>query len=218
MMMPSPTTRRAALLLAAVALTGCSVLPERPYQEVQRFVLRPERPETAPPALRGPVLLVRGLRGAPGMEARGLRILRPNGVVEVEYWSEWAAPPVEATEDSLRQWLAASGLFSAVVGPGSRLRPDLVLEGELLRLHAEPAQGIARAGLSVLLLRQQRGDAGDLRIAGQFPMDGTAPLPGGARSAGQVASSEAAAAMVAALGDALGRLEAALRTTLARPG
>jgi hypothetical protein len=46
-MNPHPT-RRAALLLALVApLAACSVLPDRPYQEVQRFALAPERPQRA---------------------------------------------------------------------------------------------------------------------------------------------------------------------------
>ena len=40
-------------------------------------------------------------------------------------------PPAQAVEDGLRQWLAATGLFGAVLAPGSRLAADLVLEGDL---------------------------------------------------------------------------------------
>lgn len=218
-----PTRRRrlAALLLPCLAaLAACSVLPERPYQEVRRFALMPERPRRAPPAPRGPVLLVRTLRAAPGMDARGLRIQRPGGVVEVEFWNEWAAPPEELAEEALRRWLSASGLFSAVIAPGSRLRPDLILEGELIRLQAEPALGVARAGLSALLLRQAEGAAGNPTIRGQYVVEGTAPLPtgGGARPDGRIAPEEAAQGMAAALADALAALEAQLRATLARRG
>lgn len=205
-------TRRAALLLP-LALGACTVLPQRPYQEVRRFALEVERPERVPPPSGAPVLLVRSLRGAPGLDARGLQIARPDGTVTTEFWSEWAAPPAELAEEALRRWLAASGLFSAVVVPGSRLRPDLTMEGELIRLQADPAAGVARAGLSLLLL--QGGEGGqEARIRGQFLPEGTAPLPGGA--AERVAPADAAAAMTAAFADALARLEAELRRTLRR--
>lgn len=203
------TTRRAALLLP-IALGACTVLPERPYQEVRRFALDLERPERLPPPARGPVLLVRTLRAAPGLDVRGLSIAREDGTVQPEFWSEWAAPPAELVEDALRRWLGASGLFSAVLAPGSRLPATLTLEGELTRLQAEPAAGVARAGLSVLLLDSE-GTGGQPRIRGQFLPEGTAPLPGASGGRAEVASADAAAGMTAALADAFTRLESELR-------
>ncbi|MDO9709059.1 ABC-type transport auxiliary lipoprotein family protein [Paracraurococcus lichenis] len=213
-------TRRALLALAA-ALPACSVLPERPYQEPQRFVLAPERPAMpAPgrpavpaPARRGPVLLLRTLRAAPGLEQRGLRVLGPAGVVTYEFWSEWTAPPADLAEEALRRWLVASGRFGAVTAPGSRLRSDLILEGELTRLQAEPANGLARAALSALLLADGTGES---RVLGQFLVEGTAALPGGPRGDGRIVPAEAAAAMTAALGTAFGRLEGALAGSIPR--
>jgi cholesterol transport system auxiliary component len=212
-------TRRAALLglAAAAAAAGCSVLPDRPYQEVQRFALAPERPRREPPPRQAPVLLLRLVTAAPGLDQRGLRTLGPNGAVDVGFWSEWTAPPAELAEEALRRWLSASGLFAAVVPPGSRLRADMILEGELIRLEADPVEGVARAGLSVLLLPEGGGDAaGQPRILGQFTPEGTAPLPGGRRADGRgLPPAKAAAAMEAALGAALAALEAELRRTLA---
>lgn len=202
---------RRALLLA-LALPACTVLPDRPYQSPQRFALAPERPAGAAPARRGPVLLLRTLRAAPGLEQRGLRILGPGDAVTVEFWSEWAAPPADLAEETLRRWLLESGRFSAVTAPGSRLRSGLILEGELTRLQAEPLNGIARASLSALLLADGTGES---RVLGQFLVDGTAPLPGGRRADGRIVPAEAAAAMSAALGDALGRLERDLARAVA---
>ncbi|WP_165838999.1 ABC-type transport auxiliary lipoprotein family protein [Roseicella frigidaeris] len=199
--------RRRGLLLLAAALPGCSVLPNRPYREVERFVLAPERPPGPPPPRSGQVLLLRTMRAAPGLEQRGLRILGARGEVTLQFWSEWTAPPVDLTEEALRRWLLASGRFRAVTAPGSRLRADLILEAELTRLQAEPAEGVARAGLSGLLL--DNGSA-ENRVLGQFPVEGTAPLPGGAQPEDRLAPADAAAAMSAALGMALGRLERAL--------
>ncbi|MDB5371609.1 MAG: hypothetical protein JWP04_251 [Belnapia sp.] len=203
--------RRSALFLALASLSGCSVLPDRPYQEVQRYALAPERPQRGGPPSRGaPVLLVRTLRAAPGLDVRGLRLLGANGQVGTEYWQEWTAPPADLVEEALRRWLAASGRFAAVTLPGSRLRADVVLEGELIRLQAEPAAGLGRAALSVLLLAEPQTGNGEARILGQFVAEGSAPIAGGARRDGKLAASEAAAAMSAALGAALGEVEQTL--------
>jgi len=212
-----PTRRRPFLLLPALAAAAaCSVLPSRPYQEVQRYALAPERPRREPPARRGPVLLLRSVRAAPGMDARGLRVVGAGGQVDTEFYNEWAAPPVELVEEAMRQWLAGSGLFSAVVSPGSRLRAGLVLEAELLRLQAEPRAGLARAGLAALLLDEPR-DGGQARILGQFTPEGTAPLPGGPRQTDTVAAGDAAAAMREALAAALAALERELRGAVRAP-
>lgn len=201
------TNRRALLLLAPLA--GCSVLPNRPFQETQRYALAPERPQRDAPPPRAPVLLLRGLRAAPGLDARGLRLVRPGEQVELEYWNEWTAPPPELVEEALRRWLAASGLFTAVTLPGSRLPASLVLEGELLRLQAEPATRQARAALSVLLLRE--GAGGQPRILGQFLPEGVVPIQGELTREGKPAPADAAAAMSAALEAALAQLERELR-------
>src|ERR687894_769982 len=95
-----PLPRRRSLLLAPAVLGAgaCSVLPSRPYQEVQRYALAPERPRREPPARRGPVLLLRSVRAAPGMDNRGLRIVGAGGQVNTEFYNEWAVPPVELVE------------------------------------------------------------------------------------------------------------------------
>ena len=83
-----------------------------------------------------------------------------------------------------------------------------------IRLQAEPLAGIARVSLSALLLAD--GNGLDSRVLGQFLVEGTAPLPAGPRADGMVVPADAAAAMNAALGQALGRLESQLATTVAR--
>ncbi len=108
---------------------------------------------------------------------------------------------------------AAPSRTAAVVSPGSRLRHGLVLEAELLRLHAESRAGLARARLAALLLDEPREGA-QARILGQFTPEGTAPLPGGARPGDNVPAGEAAAAMRDALAAALAALERDLRGAL----
>lgn len=198
--------RRSLLLL--FPLGACSVLPDRPYREVRRFALAPERPVPRPAPPAGPVLLLRAMRAAPGLEARGLRSVSAEGQVAQDFWAEWAAPPAELAEEALRRWLQGSGRFSAVTAPGSRLRAGLVIEAELLALHVEPAAGLARAGLAALLLAEDAGQAG-ARVLAQLQAGGTAPLAG-------TDAAQQAAAMTAALAAALAQLET--RLAAAVPG
>jgi ABC-type uncharacterized transport system auxiliary subunit len=190
---------RRLVLSLPLGLAACTVLPDRPYQETQRFALLPERPSRNPPAPRRPVLLLRSLRAAPGLETRSLRSVSPDGQVRTAAWAEWAAPPAELAEEALRRWLMASGRFAAVTAPGSRIRPSYVLEGELTRLETLPTE--ARAGLALLLAND---DAAEVpRLLAPILAEGSAPLPGGAAAS----PADAAAAMRAALAEALAMAE-----------
>lgn len=194
---------RRLMLLAPAILAACSVLPDRPFVETLRFPLDPRR-TGAPVAGRGRrSLLLRTLRAGAALEARNLRILRPDGTEQVDFYAEWAAPPAEGAEQALRRWLIESRLFSAVLAPGTRLTPDFVLEGELTTLIADQARGVGRAELSLLLIDERNGS----RLVGQLVSEGTAPLPGGTEPP---TPEQAAAAMVAALGNAFASLERAL--------
>ena len=166
---------RRAILGCAGALAGCSVLPERPYQERREWPLDVRRPEVAPANPRGPVLLVRSLRAGPGLDDRGLRTLRTDGAEHVDYWEEWAVPPPQAVEYALRQWLAASGKFAAVVEPGSQVPPNLILEGEMLAMAADLRRSQAIARIAIVLLRPAPGGPQPVL---QQTFTGLAPLQG----------------------------------------
>jgi ABC-type uncharacterized transport system auxiliary subunit len=170
--------KRRWLCAGTAALAGCSVLPQTPYLQRRDWPLDVHRTTAVPPRRRGRVLLVRSLRAAPGLEARGLQWLQRDGSVHVDFYEQWAVPPAQAVEDDLRRWLANAGLFSAVIAPGSQLSADFVLEGELTVFVAEPNAGKARAALALVLLDQrntpikvllQRTEAAEVRLADQGP-------------------------------------------------
>jgi cholesterol transport system auxiliary component len=167
-------------LVTALGGSGCSVLPSQPYLQRRDWPLVVRQtgdsagdvaPDlaggdlagaTAPAQRRlpgGRVLLVRTVQAGPGMEARGLQTLQPDGSLKTDFYEQWTVPPAEAVDDDLRLWLADSGLFAAVVGPGSRITADLVLEGELLALNADLASMTARAALGLVLIDQRPGPA-----------------------------------------------------------
>ncbi len=134
-------------------------MPSQSYPERRDWPLVVRRAEALPARRNGKVLLVRTVSAAPELEARGLQWLRPDGSVHVDYYEQWAVPPAQAVDDDLRQWLAASGIYAAVLAPGSRLNADLVLEGELETFVADVPAGMARARLAVVLLDQQPNPA-----------------------------------------------------------
>lgn len=189
--------------MALLGLGGCSVINPA-YVEPRRYPLAPVRPAGGARRRGTKTLLMRLTRAAPGLDGRGLRSIRADGTEAVEYYAEWAAPPAEAAEAALRRWLVESGTFAAVLAPGTRGNADLVMESELLALHVDLGRGVAVAAMSAVLMREtsQFGT----RVVAQFSAQGTAPVPP-ERPLGPDAQ---AAGMVAALGVALGRLEADL--------
>jgi ABC-type uncharacterized transport system auxiliary subunit len=141
--------------LGLLALGGCtSGLSQRPFAERREWPLVVHRPTVLPPRPGGRVLLVRAVRAGPGLEARGLQTVQPDGSIRTEYYEEWSVPPAEAVDADLRQWLADSGLFAAVLASGSRLPADLVLEAELDAIWFNAATGQVRVAMGVVLLDQ----------------------------------------------------------------
>jgi ABC-type uncharacterized transport system auxiliary subunit len=182
--------------------SACSVLPDRPYQEITRYALEPRRQGEGWRGKGRRLLLLRTMRAPPALDVRGLRSIRPDGTEEVDFYAEWIAPPAEATEQALRRWLMDARLFTAVLAPGSRANADLVLEGELTRLIANRAKGQAEAELNFVLISEREASP---RVLGQMISTGSAALPSGA-----LRPDQAAAAMNAALGNAFASLEQAL--------
>ncbi len=186
------------LLLAGLssALAGCSVLPARPYLEKRQWPLEVRRPSIVPPRPGAKTLLVRTLRAAPGLEQRGLQRVQNDGSIHVDFYEEWSVPPADAVEDALRRWLAASGLFAAVLAPGSRAHADYALEGELQSLLATPAQGSSRAGLGLVLLDLRPSP---VKIVLQANESAEAPLAGTDASDLAQSGREAVARLMAAV-------------------
>jgi len=172
----------ATALATALGGAGCSVLPGQPYLERRDWPLVVRRPEGLPAALPSRtdrrVLLVRTIQAGPGLETRGLQTVRKDGDVQTAFYEQWTVPPAEAVDDDLRRWLADSGVFAAVVGPGSRLTADLVLDGELLTLHADLATMTASAALALVLIDQRPSPARimlDRTEAASVALEGTDP-------------------------------------------
>ncbi|WP_287787970.1 ABC-type transport auxiliary lipoprotein family protein [Acidiphilium sp.] len=200
-------TRR-ALLGTALSLAGCAVLPATPYVQKHDWPLVVRRPESLPERQGRPVLLVRTMRAAPGLEARGLQSILADGSIVRDFYEAWAVPPAEAIEDDLRRWLADAGSFAAVLAPGSRLSADLVLESELTALWFDQRIGKVRMALAIVLIAPAAPRARVL-LQRSFAAETKPESPG---AAAIVAATHRAVAEI------LGEIEADLALSLRQPG
>lgn len=152
------SSRRALLLAAPAVAAGCANPLSRPFPEKTLFVLDVRRPQRLPPNPRGRVLVVRTVAAGPGAELRGIVTRLPGGQQRADFWNEFFSPPPALVQDALRQWLADSGLFSAVVDPGTRATPALALEPVLNAMFADAAETppVARVQMQTLTLGLDR--------------------------------------------------------------
>ncbi len=183
--------RRQLLAVGAAGLSGCSVLPRPAYVQRTTWSLAIMPQVQRPTRSRGKVLLIQDFQAAPGLDQLGVQWLNANGSLHVDFYNLWEVPPAQAAAYDARRWLAASGLFAAVVGPDSGLVADLTLEAELTRFVADPPHE-GRAGLSITLVNQR---AVPLRVLTQHTLYGSAPMPA-ATPAGVVAAQREALADV----------------------
>ncbi len=195
--------RRHLFPLGAAFLGGCSVLPAQKDQQRRDWPLTPRRPTALGSARNGRTLLIRTMAAGPGMDARGVQWLLKDGSLNTDYYEQWSVPPTLAMEEGLRRWLSDSGLFAAVLAPGSSVAPDFTLETELITLLADPQAGTARAGLSLILL-QPNGDRSRVRlqktVSAEVRMNGTGveAIVAALRLAATVALEQAEAAIAEA--------------------
>jgi len=197
--------QRRLIMLAPLALGACaSVLPQQKYVPKTDWPLAPPPPAYNAAAAGGPVLLVRDISAAPGLDAQGLQSLGADGSLTVDYYNLWAVDPADAVTQALADWAVASGAFSAVVTPGSRLTPGLILEGELTELVADRGAGQARCVLTLVVIKPAANYSAAALPLAQARIVGTAALAGN-DAAAQVAAERAALAQ--ALGQAVALLE-----------
>jgi cholesterol transport system auxiliary component len=200
---------RRLVILAPLALGACaSVLPQQKYVAKVDWPLAPPPPSLVLANPAGPVLLVRDITAAPGLDAQGLQALQADGSLTVDYYNLWAVAPAGAVTQALAGWAQASGNFSAVVTPGSRLTPSVILEGELTELVADLSTGRARCVLTLVVIKAPKNFTAAALPLAQQRILGTAPL-NGTDAPAQVTAERAALASALAQAVALLNKEAA---------
>jgi cholesterol transport system auxiliary component len=169
--------KRRIVLAAPVLLAGCaSLLPAQKYIPRVNWPLDPAPPDNVAANEGGKVLLLRDLDAGPGMSDQGIQTLETDGSLDKSYYNLWAVAPADAVTEALGAWLTASGAFSAVVAPGSRLTADLIVEGAVTELLSDLSANQARAVMTLVVIQNVNGNTRPLaqqRITGVAPLSGT---------------------------------------------
>jgi len=120
------------VLLAAVWLAGCSILPKPEPQAFERYVLEPRIVPGAPTAAAGPVLLVAVPQARSDLDTPRMAYRQQDFDIRYFARSRWADTPPQLLLSGLTAALEQSGRFAAVLRAGSPAAPDLRLDTELL--------------------------------------------------------------------------------------
>ena len=193
---------RRAFIGGATLLGGCSVLPRPAYVQRSTWPLSIAPPAQRPARPHGKVLLVRDFQAAPGLDQLGVQWFNADGSVHVDFYNLWEVTPARAAADDARRWLAASGLFAAVVSPDSGVDADLALGGELTTFAADPRILQGRAALAVTLLNQRVTPA---RVLTQRTLAATAHMTVDTPSGVVAAQRAALAGLMSEITELLGR-------------
>jgi cholesterol transport system auxiliary component len=150
--------RRALLgLLLGGALGGCVSGLSKPAPEKRQYVLTATRPGREAPPANSLVLLIRRFTIDPAYQERGI-VTRTDPVsVSSDFYNEFFIDPAQLISGQVTAWLAASGLFSEVVGSTSALQPTHVLEGHVVKLYGDLSGAPAAVLELQLLLLDVRG-------------------------------------------------------------
>jgi len=134
----TPGRSVACALAAPALLSGCFSF-DRDAPDRMRYLLEASRPTSAARDGAG-VIEVRPFHADAACAGRQLVYRHADGRVEVPYYDELLITVPVAITEATRRWLDASGRFRAVLAPGSRAAADLVLEGDVLAVHAETGE------------------------------------------------------------------------------
>jgi cholesterol transport system auxiliary component len=144
--MTKPFTVLAVLLLAA----GCVQL-NKTYPEKRFYSLALTRAGEQAASPSDKILRVRRFLVAPQFEGREFVYRTGNLQYESDYYNEWFVSPGALLTEETFNWLAASGLFHAVLDGGSTIEESVMLEGYVTALYGDFRE--APAPKAVLELR-----------------------------------------------------------------
>jgi len=140
---------RTIFYLALCLLTGCL---GRPHLDKQSFIFAPPPPPTHGERDPGDrVLGIRTLQVAEPFEGRSFVYRTGDYSYDRDPYAEFMVPPAEGLVLPISNWLRQAGGFSAVVEAGSALKPNTLVEIQVVQLYGDfrPAEHPA----AVLALR-----------------------------------------------------------------
>jgi cholesterol transport system auxiliary component len=126
--------KRAFLFIAACLLTGCLA---RPYLDKQSFIFAPPPPASRTVTPGNRVIGIRTLQVAEPFEGRSFVYRTGEYAYDRDPYAEFMTRPADGLVPSICNWLRETGAFSAVVETGSALKPDTLIEIQVVQLYGD---------------------------------------------------------------------------------
>ncbi len=121
-------------LLSVVTLSGCT---SSPLANKLQYMLDPGRPQQVAEQQIQRVLEVDRFTIEAAFASRSLVYRVDELQYQADYYNEFLVAPAVMVTEHTRDWLARSGLFVRVSGPGARGAPTHLLEGNVIELYGD---------------------------------------------------------------------------------
>ena len=148
------------LLSLAFVLAGCL---SRPSIKTQTFAFSVPLTVTTNGSPKGHVLSIRTLQIAPPFDGRSLVYRTGDFSYERDPYAEFLSSPAEELVHSISGILSANRCFSAVVGMGSAVTPDILAEINISQLYGDiraPGSPCAVLAMQVIFVKAKNGIPG----------------------------------------------------------